>query len=499
MEIPAGVGAGSGDLGYVLTHGIAPNGGGTRVNQYTLIFDIFVDTTGPGAASLWQVDPANGAGNDGDLFWQGSNFGQGGNGYRGDRTFTAGAWHRVIAAYDEAATPPVVTKYVDGIKQDDWTANQGLDNDRRALLPTAILFADGNPSDERRRMWVDSIQIREGKLSDAEMAALGGPSGNNIPVAFPKPNVSGQWNFDINRGFANGFLSANIGKSLAYFDGPGGATQAGTRFGTCTELGLPLIGGVDARVMESPAGVGAGSGDLGYILTHGIAPNGGGSKVNRYTLLLDIFVDTAGPGAASLWQLDPANGAGNDGDLFWQNGNFGQGGGGYNGTGQFTAGAWHRVIAAYDEAAPIPVVTKYVDGIFQDDWTANQGLDNDRRAMLPTAILFADGNPSDERRRMWVSSIQIRSEPLSKLEMELMGGPTGSKLPLNVLPSPAILKIAWEGADLRISWPKDLIGILQSSPDLNSPVWTEVLGVVDNSVVIPAPAGNKFFRLYCIQ
>ena len=35
-----------------MNHGIAPNGGGTRVNQYTLIMDVFVGTTGPGAASL---------------------------------------------------------------------------------------------------------------------------------------------------------------------------------------------------------------------------------------------------------------------------------------------------------------------------------------------------------------------------------------------------------------------------------------------------------------
>jgi hypothetical protein len=76
-------------LGYLVTHRIAPNGGGTLVNQYTLIFDILVEASGPGAASLWQVSsPANT--DDGDLFWQGNNFGQGGDGYLGQNTFTAG-------------------------------------------------------------------------------------------------------------------------------------------------------------------------------------------------------------------------------------------------------------------------------------------------------------------------------------------------------------------------------------------------------------------------
>jgi hypothetical protein len=196
-------------VGYVMTHGIAPNGGGTRVNQYTLILDIYVDTAGPGAASLWQTSSAANS-DDGDLFWQGNNFGQGGSGYNGRGTFTAGAWHRVIAAYDEAATPPVVTKYVDGIKQDDWTANQGLDNTRRSLAPTAILFGDGD-QDERRVMYVNSVQIRSGKISDAEAMALAGPAARGIPPKIPTINATCQWVIDF------GDLRPSIGNTLDYF------------------------------------------------------------------------------------------------------------------------------------------------------------------------------------------------------------------------------------------------------------------------------------------
>ena len=128
---------------------------------------------------------------DGDLFWQGSNFGQGGGGYNGTGAFTAGAWHRVVAAYDEAATPPVVVKYVDGIFQDNWTANQGLDAARRAMLPTVLLFGDGD-QDERRAMWVNSVQFRSGRLSNSDIEALGGPSASGIPLAIPaaKPVVT---------------------------------------------------------------------------------------------------------------------------------------------------------------------------------------------------------------------------------------------------------------------------------------------------------------------
>ena len=85
----------------------------------------------------------------------------------------------------------------------------------------------------------------------------------------------------------------------SYLDGPGGLTQQGTHFGTTTGLGVADIGGQPAKVMEVPGDV---IRQIGYVMTHGIAPNGGGTRVNQYTLIMDVFVDTTGPGAASLLQ-----------------------------------------------------------------------------------------------------------------------------------------------------------------------------------------------------
>ncbi len=432
MEVPGDV---TREIGYVMTHGIAPNGGGTRVNQYTLIMDVLVDTSGPGAASLWQTSSLNNT-DDGDLFWQGNNFGQGGGGYNGRGTFTAGEWHRVVAAYDMAATPPVVTKYVDGIKQDDWTANQGLDAARRSLLSQALLFADGD-QDERRKMWVNSIQIRAGKISDSEAAILGGPEADGIPTTLRSANVAGQWDFNF------GDLGASIGKPLSYLDGPGGATQTGTAYGTASSFGIELINGEDPKVMQVP---GALDRNIGYIVEHGIAPNGGGTRVNQYTLIMDVYVDTTGPGAASLWQTSSLGNT-DDGDLFWQGNNFGQGGNGYNGRGTFTAGAWHRVVAAYDMAATPPVVVKYVDGIKQDEWTANQGLDNTRRAMADKALLFADGD-QDERRMMYVNSVQIRSGRLTDAQIVALGGPSAAGIPAYIAPTTVTGQWDFEFGDL---------------------------------------------------
>ena len=481
----------SNQIGYIMDHGILPNGGGTKVNQYTLIMDILMGTTGPGAASLLQVSSLNNT-DDGDLFWQGSNFGQGTDGYKGTGAFTAGEWHRVVAAYDEAATPPVVTKFVDGIKQDDWTANQGLDNPRRAMQATAVLFGDGD-QDERRPIWVNSIQIRAGKMSDAQMVQLGGPSADGIPVYVPTSTVTGQWDFD------QGNLAATVGKPLQYLDGAEGFTQAGTFFGTTGEsnfVDVPNIGGSAAKVMYVPGDL---SNQIGYIMDHGIQPNGGGTKVNQYTLIMDILIGTTGPGAASLLQTSSLNNT-DDGDLFWQGNNFGQGTDGYKGTGAFTAGEWHRVIAAYNEGAQPPVVTKFVDGIFQDDWTANQSLDNPRRALQATAVLFGDGD-QDERREMWVNSIQIRAGALSKEEMTALGGPSAKGIPVAIagvapVEKPTITMSRGTGT-LTLSWASSATGFtLESTTALGSSVWTAVAGVANNSVTVPTTGTvAQFYRL----
>ena len=485
MKVPGDL---SNKIGYIMNHRINPNGGGSKVNQYTIVYDLFVGTAGPGAASLLQTSSSANT-DDGDLFWQGSNFGQGGGGYNGRGSFTAGAWHRVAAAYDMAATPPVVVKYVDGIKQDDWTANQGLDAPRRAMGPLAVLFGDGD-QDERREMFVSSIQVRAGRLSDAQLLLLGAPDASGIPIALPTSTVTGQWDFDF------GDLGASIGAPLAYLDGDAGLTKEGTKFGLASELGVDLIGGKDVRVMRVPGDL---SNKIGYVMAHRINPNGGGSRVNQYTLAFDLFVGTAGPGAASLWQTSSAANT-DDGDLFWQGNNFGQGGNGYNGTGAFTAGAWHRVIAAYDMAATPPVVTKFVDGIKQDDWTANQSLDNTRRTLSTTAILFGDGD-QDERREMFVSSVQIRSGKLSDGEMAALGGPSPEGLPVLIgaaapAPTRPVIKLTRNSdGSVTLSWSGSEPYVLESKASLSEAAWSPVSGVANNSITITTSAASAFYRL----
>jgi hypothetical protein len=304
--------------------------------------------------------------------------------------------------------------------------------------------------------------------------------------------VAGQWDFD------QGDLSATVGSALEYFDGPEGLTAALTSFGTTEDLGLPGIQGESARVMEAP-------GDLvrsiGYLMRHGIAPNGGGTRVNQYTILFDLMVSGEGTWAASLLQISSTNNI-DDGDLFWQNNLFGQGLDGYLGTSNFTPDEWHRVIASYDMAANPPVVIKYVDGIFQDDWIAYQGLDHPRRALLPTAILFADGD-QDERRKMWVNSIQVRAGALSKPQMQALGGPAAAGLPLEIpviQQEEMVLRVSWigdgSGKKLQISWPAGLTNhVLESTSNMSPPDWQPVPNITGSSLEFTPESAQRYYRL----
>ncbi len=184
-------------IGYVMFHGIDPNGGGTRVNQYTLLMDVMVSEDASGAGGIIQIDSPRRQGDgaipnsgDSDFFWQGNNMGQGQGGYVGDGSFVPGEWRRIVFAVDLAGDPRLVTKYVNGVKQDDWRQNS-IDQPRRALLDEySILFTDGDDG-EQIGWFVNSVQIREGKMSDVEIELLGGPTAEGLPVSFfDDPNAT---------------------------------------------------------------------------------------------------------------------------------------------------------------------------------------------------------------------------------------------------------------------------------------------------------------------
>ena len=265
----------------------------------------------------------------------------------------------------------------------------------------------------------------------------------------------------------------------------------------CSAFSLPLINGVDAKIMKVPGGTGVdGNNNFGYIMDHQIAPNGGGTLVNQYTIIWDMYYP--GSGTIPFFNCQNTNNAPADGSLFLQNGDMGQGSGGYvMNNGPITAG-WHRLAFAVDLSQSL--ITKWVDGVKAQDWvsTAN-ALDAPRRAWQHTVLLFADGDGDDHDTTVYVKSIQVSNGKLSDADMEALGGPSSAGIPV-VAPvstvTPVAISLVRNGSSITLSWPATASGwTLQSAPSLINPSWQTVSGVVNNSVTVTLGPGDLFFRL----
>lgn len=460
-------------IGYLMRHGARPNGdpSATKVNQWTMIMDILIPTEG--WHSFIQIDsPANS--NDGDLFVNpGSGIGISGS-YQG--TIVRGQWHRVTFAVD--MTTATISKFIDGVKVSDQTAG-GL-NGRWGLLPTAILF--GDEDGESQASYLNSVQIRNYKMSDAGVAALGGPSAGGIPT------VSGQWDFEAQN------LAATIGTDLA--------TRPDTEFVTLFETAD--IGGTSANVMHFNYGSASSLTPLGYILPHGVLANGGGEKANQYTIIMDIMFPASSSAWRSLLQIQTNNT--DDGDIFLNPGN----GLGISGQyqGSVTPDAFHRVAFTVDLTKR--ELGKYIDGVnvvtspvgaspgtglFQYLSTSSGNVDQ-RWALDPIALLLADED--GELAGGFINSLQTRPVVLTPTEIASLGKATAGGIPV-VIPSRPTLTIKLNEFGLTtVSWPIEVTGyILESSPALGATaVWTTVDNVFNNSFEesrVPAP--GLFYRL----
>jgi len=174
--------------GYIMRHGASANGGGAYVNQYTLIMDVLFPEA---SASKWlaflQTSPANA--NDGDFFADTSGgIGISGN-YQG--TLIPNTWHRVAFAVDLSGPgpAPIVAKFIDGVKVGEQTLGEGRDgrwslNSASEASNFALLFADNDG--DNALMYVNSVQFRNGRLSDAAITALGGAAAAGILLPSPE-------------------------------------------------------------------------------------------------------------------------------------------------------------------------------------------------------------------------------------------------------------------------------------------------------------------------
>ena len=377
--------------GYVLPHGAAPNGGGSRVNQYTLILDVLFPSTSTGFRAFWQTDTNNTS--DADLFVNGAN----GIGISGtyDGSLTPATWHRVAFALDLTASSGQLSKYIDGALVGTQTLPEGADG-RWSLGPTALLFTDENS--ETAVGYVSSIQFHNRTLTAGEIAALGAPNAAGIPT-WSGGGIA-QWDF-------NGNLASSTGGANLSAEASAPATVAGVSFTTAS------IGGQTAQVAAFTRGT-------FFRMAHGLAANGGGSYLNQYTLIMDAMFPSRPTGWAVLWQTNPNNA--NDGDWFINP----TGGLGISSAygGSVADGTWNRIALVVDAVAG--TFTSYLNG------TGVQqigGVTLDGRWSLDTsALLFADED--QENAGGYINSVQLRGSALGAADIAALGGPQATGIPL---------------------------------------------------------------------
>lgn len=165
----------------IATHGIAPNGGGTRVNQYSLLFDLRRPNTNEWR-TLFQSDITNAS--DGDYFVRDSDarLGVGALTYTPVYQMPADQWARLVITADLTAAGAYRT-YIDGTLVHTHT-QPALDSDRFSFLPTVLLF--GDEDNENNLLSIGAVAIWDQPLTAAEVAALG-VAGSAI-VAVPEPS-----------------------------------------------------------------------------------------------------------------------------------------------------------------------------------------------------------------------------------------------------------------------------------------------------------------------
>jgi hypothetical protein len=164
---------------FTATHGIAANGGGNYVNEWSLLIDFKYPTLE--WISFFQTNTSNS--NDGDCFVRGGggvagSLGIGATGYGSAATSTE-TWYRMIVSVDNGTHYKI---YLDGVEHLDGTA-QSVDG-TFSLDPTLLLFADNNLEDGE--IHVTSAAMWDAPLTTGEMTALG-----TVGTAIPEPATLG--------------------------------------------------------------------------------------------------------------------------------------------------------------------------------------------------------------------------------------------------------------------------------------------------------------------
>ena len=163
------------------THGIAPNGGGSFVNQYSIVVDLFSPVASRDVwRTIYQTNVSNE--NDAEYFIRNSDSALGVAGLTySDNPIDNGSWTRLVITADLSLAGNDVLTYLDGSLHFTHAPDVGLDG-RFSLDPEMFFFTDNDG--DNAPLAISTIGIFEGVLTPAEVGALGGAGS---AIAVPEP------------------------------------------------------------------------------------------------------------------------------------------------------------------------------------------------------------------------------------------------------------------------------------------------------------------------
>ncbi|MDP3580777.1 MAG: LamG-like jellyroll fold domain-containing protein [Ignavibacteria bacterium] len=356
-------------------HGIAANGGGTLVNEYTMKFDFKVaDITK--WRTFFQTAAANTS--DGECFInKEGKIGTQATGY-GAYALIPNEWYRLVISVKNGTQ---YKYFLDGQLLLNGTM-QAVDS-RFALESTILLFGDNDGDDAE----IDCAEaaIWDRALTDDEVKSLAGYGHSLTGGGTTTKSLVGNWKFD------NPFslLTPTVGNPLVLV----GADQS--------------VDGPTATNFATRVGVGS-----HYKLTHGIAPNGGGLLVNEYTLRFDFRAPSL-ENWHCFFQTSPTNA--NDGELFInKSGNIGLQATGYT---QYSINQneWYRMVVSVQNGTQFLI---YLDGTLVLNGTI-QAVDS-RFGLDKDLLIFADEDGEDTD--IDCAELSIYNYALSEAEIKALGG-----------------------------------------------------------------------------
>ncbi len=357
---------------YRLTHGIASNGGGSFVNEFTLMFDFRVEQLNKWY-TFFQTAAENN--NDGDCFIDKvGNIGVGLTGYTSYAVIPA-EWYRLVISVKNGTH---YRYYLDGLLAFDGNI-QEVDG-RFSLEPLLLLMADDDGDDGS--IEIAEVGIWSTALTSWQVQSLGGFS-HLQPLDPMQP--AGRWKFDNVDNLAEGYF----GKDLVL---------------TGSELAIEGPSAQNKAVRIGPGSY--------YAMEPGIGPNGGGSYINEFSMQFDFKVPEIGKWYAFL-QTNTSNG--NDGDLFVNaDGQIGVASTGYSDL-KINAGEWYRLI--------ISVRNGEFFHYFLDGKLLFEGLKQDldgRFGLEDKVLLFADNDGEDGE--IDIADVAFWGRALADTEVVKLGG-----------------------------------------------------------------------------